>query len=411
MTTKLTWIFLTLSFATGMMVAQAMGQSAESSTENGVWRSADRSATSRLGAAARSQQDRSDALHPTSSTSPAAPLVSAARVTQGNGTLPNEHGQVWREYDIASYTSRLEASANPRQAIIDWILRETGTEIWFSEPLGILSANRTTLRVYHTPEMQARVADVVDRFVASKAKTYVMGARLVTITNPNWRARALPIMQSVDVQTPGVEAWLLTKENAALLLADLRKRTDFREHSAPSLAIHNGQTGTIGAMHPRPYARSVRLRTDVWQGFEKEMGQVEEGYQLSLSPLLSRDGQMIDVSIKCKVEYIEKMTPVGIEIPTTANPRQRVQIEVPQVSSWQLNELFRWPADQVLLISRGIVAMPSQGRPTTSGIAAIFSPEMPRADTLLLLETKGEALLGSTGQNLRTGAVNSRGRY
>ena len=39
-------------------------------------------------------------------------------------------------------------------------MRETGTEIWFSEPLGILSASRTTLKVYHTPEMQQIVADV-----------------------------------------------------------------------------------------------------------------------------------------------------------------------------------------------------------------------------------------------------------
>ena len=71
---------------------------------------------------------------------------SGLRVTKGSGTLPNEHGQVWREYDISAYTARVKETDKPQQAIVDWILRETGTDVWFAEPLGILSANTTTLR-------------------------------------------------------------------------------------------------------------------------------------------------------------------------------------------------------------------------------------------------------------------------
>ena len=78
-------------------------------------------------------------------------------------------GQVWREYDIRPYTLRVTTTARPEQAIVDWILRETGYEAWHSDPVGLLSANRETLRVYHTPEMQAIVADIVDRFVNSAA--------------------------------------------------------------------------------------------------------------------------------------------------------------------------------------------------------------------------------------------------
>ena len=99
-----------------------------------------------------------------------APARPIARVTAGNGTLPNEHGQVWREYDISPYTARVTTTKRPEQAIVDWILRETGYEAWHCEPLGILSATPRTLRVYHTPQMQAVVADVVDRFVASEAE-------------------------------------------------------------------------------------------------------------------------------------------------------------------------------------------------------------------------------------------------
>jgi hypothetical protein len=57
---------------------------------------------------------------------------SALRVSKGTGILPNEHGQVWREYDISPYTNSVEDSDRPQQAVIDWILRETGSDVWFS---------------------------------------------------------------------------------------------------------------------------------------------------------------------------------------------------------------------------------------------------------------------------------------
>ena len=72
-----------------------------------------------------------------------------------------------------------------------------------------MSANHDVLRVYHTPEMQAVVADIVDRFVNSAASAYAFTLRVATVRNPNWRAKALPLMTPLPVQTPGVQGWLL----------------------------------------------------------------------------------------------------------------------------------------------------------------------------------------------------------
>ncbi|MCA9212878.1 MAG: hypothetical protein KDB27_07435, partial [Planctomycetales bacterium] len=88
-------------------------------------------------------------------------------VTGGTGTLPNSAGQVWREYDISSYVDRMKNVDHPEQAIVDWSLRETGTDHWFREPVGVLSASDSKLRVYHTPKTQRVVARIVDRFVTS----------------------------------------------------------------------------------------------------------------------------------------------------------------------------------------------------------------------------------------------------
>ncbi len=148
------------------------------------------------------------------------------RVTAGSGTLPNDQGQVWREYDISSYTARVTTTKRPEQAVVDWILRETGYEVWHSEPFGILSASPRSLRVYHTPQMQAVVADIVDRFVSSEAETRTFSLRIVTIDNPNWRVAAHRTLRPIPAQTPGVSAWLLPKEDAAVLLGALQHRSD-----------------------------------------------------------------------------------------------------------------------------------------------------------------------------------------
>ncbi len=127
------------------------------------------------------------------------PRAAIARVTKGPGTLPNEDGQVWREYDITPYTSRVTSTVKPEQAVVDWVLRETGHEVWHGTPLGILSADRRTLRVYHTPEIHAVVSDLVDRFVNSEAESHAFGIHVVTIGHPNWRAKAHRMLHPIAV--------------------------------------------------------------------------------------------------------------------------------------------------------------------------------------------------------------------
>lgn len=336
-------------------------------------------------------------------------------VNKGAGVLPNDHGQVWREYDIRPYTSRVTNTERPEQAVVDWILRETGTDVWFTEPLGILSANKNSLRVYHTPEMQRLVLDIVDRFVSSQAEAQAITVRLVTIGSPNWRTTAMSLLQPIDVKTAGVEAWIISKENAAILLAQLRKRTDYREQNAPSLPIHNGQSHTVTRTTPRTFVRSVRVRPDVWPGHELVSGQMQEGYSLQISPLMSLDGNAIDAVIKCEVDQIEKLVPVNVDLPVSTGGAQRVQVQVPQVVSWRLHERFRWPANHVLMLGCGVVASPTQERMGPLGLPL---PPLPltgggRADALVLIESNGKAsqTLLEARQDFRAGPPTTNGRY
>jgi hypothetical protein len=336
-----------------------------------------------------------------------------ARVTAGSGVLPSEHGQLWREYDITPYTARITSTSRPEQAIVDWILRETGYEVWHAEPLAILSATPQVLRVYHTPEMQKLVAEVVDRFVSSEAETHGFGLRVVSLSHPNWRARAQRLLQPVQVQTPGVQAWLLEKEDAAVVLAELRRRSDYREHSTPHLLVNNGQSTVVSATRGQSYVRNVSFRSEGWPTVEPEGAIIDEGFSLEFSPLLSVDGKMIDATIKCEIDQVEKMVAVPVEVSTAAAPRQRIEIQVPQTSQFRFHERFRWPVDKLLLVGMGMVALPvpSDGQTLVPGLKLPFGSGPPRADVLVFVESKGKIGPAPSSPQAGRAATAEVGRY
>jgi hypothetical protein len=216
------------------------------------------------------------------------------------------------------------------------------------------------------------------------------------------------------VQTPGVQAWLLEKENAAVLLAQLRRRSDYREHSSPHLLVNNGQSAVVSATRGRDYVRDAVLRNDSWPGFHPETAVVDEGFSLEFSPLLSVDGQVIDAAIKCEIDQVEKMVSVPLDVPTAATTRQRTKIEVPQMSQFRFHERFRWPVEQVLLIGMGVVALPvpSDGKELIPGLPLPLPSTPPRADVLVFVESKGKtAQTGRMAEAGRPEATTYRGRY
>jgi len=332
--------------------------------------------------------------------------------------LPQEAGQEHRVYDLRPYTGYLTKFDHPEQAIVDWVLRETGTDVWFTAPFGFLSADRDELRVYHTREMHQVVAGIVDRFVAGDKEPQVMSLRVMTVGNPNWRSQAHMLMQHVNVDSPGVQAWLLSKENAALVLNLLRQRTDTRQVQALDLITHNGQTQKLASTRGRNYVRNVKPAATGWPPYEPETGEIQEGYRLQLSPLLSVDGQSIDCVIKAEIDQVDKLKPVELDLPLPNAQIHRTKIDVPQVVSWRLHERFRWPSDMVLLLSCGVIASPErpQAAMPLLNLEMITGTTAGRADALMFIEFRGRA-----SENLTTtplvpqistglGAPN-RGRY
>lgn len=339
-----------------------------------------------------------------------------AKVTSGIDELPRTAGQVWRAYDISPFTKRFPVESRPQQEIIDWILRETGTDLWFNEPLGILSATNDTLRVYHTPEVQAVVYDIVDRFVDPAASNYVLTFHVVTVGSPNWRSRAFSVMQPIQVQSDGIQGWLISRENAAVLLGELKRRSDFREIQGPSVYVPSGHTEFLHRTRPVNYIESLVPNPANPIAATPVNGSINEGYALEVSSLKAREGEMIEAVIKCHVNQLEKFQNVNIDLVNSLGQSQRSMIQVPQVVTWRLHERFKWPANQVLLLSCGVVATPGA---TSNSLIPIpgLSPSG-RADALLFFEIKRAnettgvpTTPGNAPATATLPSVNSQGRY
>ena len=80
--------------------------------------------------------------------------------------------------------------------------------------------------------------------------------------------------------------------------------------------VNNGQSTLISAMRGRPYVRDLIPRPDTAAGFDPSPGQVDEGFNLDFSPLLTADRRLIDATIKCDIDQVEKMIPVMLDVPT-----------------------------------------------------------------------------------------------
>jgi hypothetical protein len=208
---------------------------------------------------------------------------------------------------------------------------------------------------------------------------------------------------------------LVTKENAALLLAQLRQRNDTREVQSLDIAMYNGQAESLDSTRRRNYVRNVRPAPAGWPPYEPETGEIEEGYRLEISPLINIDGSTLDCVIRASIDQVEKLVPVDLDLPLPNGQVHRARVQVPQVASWRLHERFRWPMDRVLVLSCGVIASPD--RPQSSvpliNIDSITGQTAGRADALLFIEFKGKA---SENLPLGTRVANpngtfNRGRY
>lgn len=307
-------------------------------------------------------------------------LAVAGPAEPARAQVPADAGQVWKTYDIAAFVK--QAGAGGERHVVDWVLQETGYPAWHGASPASLSADAERLSCFHVPEMQARVADIVARFVAEADTPHRFSVRVLGLSSPAWRADARPMLTAIPAATPGVQAWCTSRENAAVVLGRLRARSDCQELPTGPVLAANGLPAALAGGRKQPYVKDVAPRPEAWPGWQTLGDTCDEGLAIDVQPLITRDGTAVEAVVRCRIDQIERMAAVSLAAPAG---RERVQIEVPQVAAVRIGERFRWPATQTLFIGLGLVPWPV---PAQNGGPTGLVPGVKRCDMVLVVEPR-----------------------
>ena len=305
--------------------------------------------------------------------------LAACPATVARAQLPADAGQVWKTYDIGAFVR--QAGPGSQRHVIDWVLQETGSPQWHGAVAASLSADESSLRCYHTPEMQARVEDVAARFTEDAATPHRFVVRVLGVGSPAWRNDVRPLLRPIPAATPGVQAWMASREEAAAVVARLRSRGDCEELPTGPVLAANGVPAVLTGGRKRPYVQDL---APAGAGWVPLAASCDEGMAIDVHPLITRDGAAVEAVVRCRIDQIERMATVGT-VPAAADGR-RVPIEVPQMSAVRIGERFRWPATSTLVIGLGLVPWPVPGQ-NKAGAAALFS-DAKRTDVVVVVEPR-----------------------
>ena len=294
--------------------------------------------------------------------------------------IPSDVGQVWKTYDLQPFVTA--AGPDSEKHVVDWILQETGYPTWHGRSPASLSAGDGKLSCFHTPDVQALVSDIVTRFVEEAEKPHRFTVRVLGLDGPAWRTEARPSLQPIPTATPGVQAWILPRENAAAVVARLRSRSDATELPTGPVQAGNGLPAVLTGGRKQEYVQDYALLPNAWPGWQPQRAACDEGLAIEFQPLVSGDGTVVDAVFKCRIDQIERMAQVSLPAPAGGPP---VAAQVPQVAAVRIGERFRWPATHTLVMALGLVPWPV---PVQNGVVAALIPDLERRDVVVVVEPR-----------------------
>jgi hypothetical protein len=294
--------------------------------------------------------------------------------------IPTTAGQVWKTYELGPFVQA--AGPDSERHVVAWILEETGYPAWHGTVPASLSAATGKLSCFHTPEMQARVADVVSRFTNEADKPHRFTVRVFGFDGVRWRAEARPALEPIPTATAGVQAWIVPREVATAVLARMRNRSDSLELPTGPVQAANGVPANVTGGRKLPYVQDYLPRPDAWPGWQPQQAACDEGLAIDFQPLVSADGMAVEASFRCRIDQIERLAQVALPAPGGGPP---VAAQVPQLAAVRIGERFRWPATHVLIVGLGLVPWPV---PAQNGAVPALLPELERRDVVVVVEPR-----------------------
>ena len=264
-----------------------------------------------------------------------------ARVTSGDGILPNDHGQVWREYDIRPLRDSAAGAGRPEQKIVDWILRETATKHDIPSRSESSAPSKDAAGLPHARDTGGRLGD--GRSLRESANASQMfDMRVVSMASQNRRTKAFKKSRrsGAIARDPSLA---LPKEDASLLTAKIGQperfpRIQFAETCSPQRSIDP----RLDDASPRLYRRGHAASRATSSGLRAASAAIQRGLfaRFQSAIFAGRPVGRCDDPMRRRSSW-NGVVPVAVDVPTPIALRQHTEIEVPQTSSYRLRERFQ----------------------------------------------------------------------
>ncbi|HWE39531.1 MAG TPA: hypothetical protein VG406_23480 [Isosphaeraceae bacterium] len=264
-------------------------------------------------------------------------------------------GHDWSEFDISRYTDLAHTESNPQTALVEWITRRTGMDVWHGDKVAVLCASRTRLLAYHNAKVREQVAEMVQRFTRSAADLMRVRVRLVVAADPSWRRYVIySKLNPIKSGPQGQQVWTTSVQDAAFILAQMSINQSFRVLHDKTVTLVNGQTHTVKTYVTRDYIAGLQRAGGAGIGFQGGTGQLEEEVVLRLSPLLTYEGDSLEAAVDLQTNTVRALHRTRVLAPREVGPAE-MTIDVPEVAETRLHKAFGgWPLNQTLLISAGV---------------------------------------------------------
>ena len=315
-------------------------------------------------------------------------ILIAALSAQGQNvsavSIPAEHGQVWKRYDILPYVTKISNTSTPERAIQDWILLETGFDVWHSEIPAMLNVTPTTVNVYHTPEVQAQVASVIQRFVNVPPLEHQFRVQIFSVPTPGWRAKMTARMVPISSASAGTQAWNVLPEDLRSVMDVFQKTTGFQSYQGDAKIVPNGQPMRIEFSRDRSYTRNFYIRPTSGKGPQPEDALFQDGFSFELMPLVAVDGIQVDAQIKMQINHLDRFYQTAVPVPGELSGYGSRRVEVPQIAQFRFRERYQWNTKGALLISLGLTPPPVSTGESATTFTILNTTQ--RVETFLLIE-------------------------
>ena len=129
---------------------------------------------------------------------------------------------------------------------------------WHGDKIAVLSASRTELRAYNSPEVLKQVDEVVERFTNAVEDVLSVHVQFVAAVDTRWRYSVFNRLTFVGNGPQGQQIWTMRVDDAALVLSQMQVQQGFRKLADQRVEMINGQTLTIKTAEPRAFASGLQ---------------------------------------------------------------------------------------------------------------------------------------------------------